>query len=183
MDEPLEACLVGDEKVGKTVLWQRITGQEVSNIYKPTIGESYVSVNLNSRGRVVELHLFDTAGQEMFRPLIPMYLSNKQMVLIVYDVTSTNPFEQYAEYWCNFITSKKRGNEQPDLIFVCNKVDQEKWTTPKEEIIRSASRRNIPVFFVSSIMNEHIDEVVNYIQENIKEAVQNRTSRREMRRL
>lgn len=36
----------------------------------------------------IRLLLYDTAGQEKFRSLIPMYIRDAQIIIIVYDITS-----------------------------------------------------------------------------------------------
>jgi len=39
--------------------------------------------------RTVRLQLWDTAGQERFRSLIPSYIRDSSVAVVVYDVTST----------------------------------------------------------------------------------------------
>ena len=43
--------------------------------------------------RVVRLQLWDTAGQERFRSLIPSYIRDSSVAVIVYDVTNPETFE------------------------------------------------------------------------------------------
>lgn len=38
--------------------------------------------------KIIKLCLWDTAGQEKFKSLIPTYLTDAAMAIIVYDVTS-----------------------------------------------------------------------------------------------
>ena len=173
-EDSATVALVGDIKVGKTVLLQRITGEKVQNNYAPTIGASFKLVRLDVRGRRIELKVWDTAGDERTRGLIPMYVRNAQMVLVVYDVTSEKPFRQYAEHWFNFISGAIQN--QFEIIFVCNKADQENWTTPEEEIVRVASSLGSPVFFISSMMKMHIDDVLDYLKENLYNSLYGRTS-------
>jgi GTPase SAR1 family protein len=40
--------------------------------------------------RTVRLQLWDTAGQERFRSLIPSYIRDSSVAVVVYDVTSTH---------------------------------------------------------------------------------------------
>jgi len=39
--------------------------------------------------RTVRLQLWDTAGQERFRSLIPSYIRDSSVAVVVYDVTSS----------------------------------------------------------------------------------------------
>lgn len=41
--------------------------------------------------RTVRLQLWDTAGQERFRSLIPSYIRDSSVAVVVYDITSMFP--------------------------------------------------------------------------------------------
>lgn len=41
--------------------------------------------------RTVRLQLWDTAGQERFRSLIPSYIRDSSVAVVVYDISSTTP--------------------------------------------------------------------------------------------
>lgn len=45
--------------------------------------------------RTVRLQLWDTAGQERFRSLIPSYIRDSSVAVVVYDVTSTIPRSRF----------------------------------------------------------------------------------------
>ena len=51
--------------------------------------------------RTVRLQLWDTAGQERFRSLIPSYIRDSTVAVVVYDVTNVNSFQQV----CDFVTN------------------------------------------------------------------------------
>lgn len=40
--------------------------------------------------RTVRLQLWDTAGQERFRSLIPSYIRDSSVAVVVYDITSSS---------------------------------------------------------------------------------------------
>lgn len=42
--------------------------------------------------KMVRLQLWDTAGQERFRSLIPSYIKDSSVAVVVYDITSKLPF-------------------------------------------------------------------------------------------
>tara|TARA_B110000305_G_C19184552_1_gene513619 strand:- start:431 stop:625 length:195 start_codon:yes stop_codon:yes gene_type:complete len=48
--------------------------------------------------RVITLNLWDTAGQEKFKSLIPSYIKDSQTVVVVYDITNRDSFES-VEKW------------------------------------------------------------------------------------
>ena len=45
--------------------------------------------------RTVRLQLWDTAGQERFRSLIPSYIRDSTVAVVVYDITSERSSDGY----------------------------------------------------------------------------------------
>jgi len=56
--------------------------------YAATIGIDFLSKTMYLDDRTVRLQLWDTAGQERFRSLIPSYIRDSSVAVVVYDVTS-----------------------------------------------------------------------------------------------
>ncbi|MBA0863130.1 hypothetical protein Goshw_017069 [Gossypium schwendimanii] len=56
--------------------------------YQATIGIDFLSKTMYLEDRTVRLQLWDTAGQERFRSLIPSYIRDSSVAVIVYDVAS-----------------------------------------------------------------------------------------------
>jgi GTPase SAR1 family protein len=46
--------------------------------------------NLHIDGETIRLQLWDTAGQERFRVLIPSYIKDSSVAIIVFDITSNS---------------------------------------------------------------------------------------------
>lgn len=42
--------------------------------------------------------LYDTAGQEKFRSLIPMYIRDANILIVTYDITSILKYNKYQTY-------------------------------------------------------------------------------------
>lgn len=53
-----------------------------------TIGIDFLSKTMYLEDRTVRLQLWDTAGQERFRSLIPSYIRDSSVAVVVYDITS-----------------------------------------------------------------------------------------------
>jgi Ras-related protein Rab-6A len=83
------------------------------NTYQATIGIDFLSKTMYLEDRTVRLQLWDTAGQasyhcyfalnrnltftqERFRSLIPSYIRDSSVAIVVYDITSARP-----SYMCN----------------------------------------------------------------------------------
>ena len=56
-----------------------------------TIGIDFLSKTMYLEDRTLRLQLWDTAGQERFRSLIPSYIRDSSVAVVVYDITSAYP--------------------------------------------------------------------------------------------
>ena len=89
---------LGDQSVGKTSLILRFTQDTFDGNYqvslkatnfKATIGIDFLSKTMYVDDKMVRLQLWDTAGQERFRSLIPSYIKDSSVTVVVYDISST----------------------------------------------------------------------------------------------
>merc|ERR1712242_669900 len=88
--------------------------------YQATIGIDFLSKTMYLEDRTVRLQLWDTAGQERFRSLIPSYIRDSTVAVVVYDVTNVNSFQQTSK-WIDDVRSE-RGNDVI-IMLVGNKTD------------------------------------------------------------
>jgi Ras-related protein Rab-6A len=85
--------------------------------------------------------LYDTAGQEKFRSLIPMYIRDAHIIIIVYDITNKESF-LHTSHWLKDVHDLRSN----DAIYalVGNKLDlNDKRTVTKEEGEAFAKEHNI----------------------------------------
>jgi GTPase SAR1 family protein len=64
------------------------------NTYQATIGIDFLSKTMYLEDRTVRLQLWDTAGQERFRSLIPSYIRDSSVAIVVFDITSAPPLSR-----------------------------------------------------------------------------------------
>jgi Ras-related protein Rab-6A len=111
---------LGDQAVGKTAIITRFMYDKFDDTYQATIGIDFLSKTMYLEDRTVRLQLWDTAGQERFRSLIPSYIRDSAVAVIVYDVTDWQSFLSTAK-WIEEVHTQ-RGDDV--LIFlVGNKTD------------------------------------------------------------
>lgn len=75
---------LGEQSVGKTSLITRFMYDSFDNTYQATIGIDFLSKTMYLEDRTVRLQLWDTAGQERFRSLIPSYIRDSTVAVVVY---------------------------------------------------------------------------------------------------
>uniref|UniRef100_M8AUY4 Ras-related protein RABH1B n=1 Tax=Aegilops tauschii TaxID=37682 RepID=M8AUY4_AEGTA len=83
---------LGDQAVGKTAIITRFMYDKFDATYQATIGIDFLSKTMYLEDRTVRLQLWDTAGQERFRSLIPSYIRDSSVAVIVYDMNQFEPF-------------------------------------------------------------------------------------------
>uniref|UniRef100_A0A8C9VQB4 Ras-related protein Rab-6B n=1 Tax=Scleropages formosus TaxID=113540 RepID=A0A8C9VQB4_SCLFO len=85
-----------------------------------TIGIDFLSKTMYLEDRTVRLQLWDTAGQERFRSLIPSYIRDSTVAVVVYDITNVNSFQQTSK-WIDDVRTE-RGSDVI-IMLVGNKTD------------------------------------------------------------
>lgn len=111
---------LGEQSVGKTSLITRFMYDSFDHTYQATIGIDFLSKTMYLEDRTVRLQLWDTAGQERFRSLIPSYIRDSTVAVVVYDITNVNSFNQ-TNKWIDDVRAE-RGNDVI-IMLVGNKTD------------------------------------------------------------
>ncbi|KAF7490118.1 Ras-related protein Rab6 [Sarcoptes scabiei] len=89
----------------------------------------------------VRLQLWDTAGQERFKSLIPSYIRDSTVAVVVYDITNANSFLQTSK-WIDDVRTE-RGNNVI-IMLVGNKTDlQDKRQISADEGEKKAKELNV----------------------------------------
>ncbi|VDP20644.1 unnamed protein product [Soboliphyme baturini] len=89
-----------------------------------TIGIDYKMKTITVYDQSVRLQLWDTAGLDRYQTLTPSYYRGAQGIILVYDVTDRDSFDQLN----NWLDEAQRYCEKKDFVamLVGNKVDMEK---------------------------------------------------------
>jgi small GTP-binding protein len=88
----LKVVLIGETKVGKTCILERQLCQRFEEQKPSTVGTALGSIILTTSKGPVRIHLWDTAGQEQYSSLAPMYFRKAHIAVLVFDVTQRNSF-------------------------------------------------------------------------------------------
>ena len=117
-----EVILVGESNVGKTSIFKKFIDDTFSDTLACTINIDYrvKSIKINEN-LIVDLKIYDTAGQEKFKALTKKYYQNANGVILVFDLTDENSFTKLNK-WVNDINDNA-GNVE--VILVGNKSDLE----------------------------------------------------------
>ena len=72
--------------------------------------------------KIIILNLWDTAGQERFKSLIPSYIKDSAVAIVVFDITNRQSF-QSVDKWIE--DARNLRDDEVMLVLVGNKADLE----------------------------------------------------------
>ena len=159
----IRAALVGDISVGKTSIAQRFIDGKFNIHQLSTTGASFLKKMVNMNGDVIKFQIWDTAGQEKFRSITPMYYRSAEIIILVYDVTRKDSFRT-LEYWLKEIREKAKPNSI--IAVVGNKIDKEERQVTQECAQEYCQQQRVPYYECSAFSGEGINKI---FEECIKE--------------
>ncbi|CAK78018.1 unnamed protein product (macronuclear) [Paramecium tetraurelia] len=115
----IKLVIVGDGSVGKTCILIRYTEDKFPTDYVPTIFENYCAQVLYEN-KMVNLNLWDTAGQEEYKQLRSISYPQSDVFLITFSVDEPSSFQNAIKKWYPELQA-----DQPNApkIFIGNKID------------------------------------------------------------
>ena len=115
-DKTCKVLLIGEENVGKESIRTRFV-EDVFSEQRMMIGSSLHDDIPSKRiivdekeGKSVKFEIWTPFGQERYRSLCSIFYRNKEIVILVYDITRKESFEEIKKYWYNEVKEKCRKN-------------------------------------------------------------------------
>lgn len=163
-----KVCVVGNSYVGKTSIIDRTIHSTFQEKYQATIPVAFQSYPYTCQDHTeIEFQIWDTAGQEDYHSLVPLYYNNSDVILIVYDVTSSTSFQE-IDRWMEQISHRV---DDSLIILVGNKIDLQ--NERQVEFSRAqdyANQNNFTKYFeVSAKTGEGIDGLWSYLADECPE--------------
>lgn len=95
----MKIVVVGDGGCGKTCMLVSYAQQKFPEIYVPTIFENYVTSVKAPNGKIIDLALWDTAGQEEYDRLRPLSYPDTDLILICFAVNNETSLHNVRDTW------------------------------------------------------------------------------------
>ncbi|KIM29054.1 hypothetical protein M408DRAFT_329077 [Serendipita vermifera MAFF 305830] len=111
--------VVGDGGCGKTCLLIGYAENRFPETYIPTVFENYVTT-VPFEGKLIELALWDTAGQEEYDRLRPLSYPESSVILVVFAIDYPTSLENVTDKWYPEVAHFCEGTP---LILVGTKTD------------------------------------------------------------
>jgi small GTP-binding protein len=147
--------LVGDSLAGKTSMIHTLVQGDFEPNHHNTVAAVFHTITRELNGQRVLMQIWDTAGQEKYRSIGPIYYRNAAAAVAVFDVTVAD-FEQSLDAW---IVSVKRNATDPIIFIVGNKVDlieEEVEFDLMGKLKQFAAKYNAESFFTSAKTGKNI---------------------------
>jgi Ras-related protein Rab-5C len=167
---------IGDSGVGKTSIIHRIRTGSFLGQSRPTVGTGVTQFSAKTDMGQKIFQLWDTAGQEVYRKIIPIYFKGADAAIIVFSFTDATSFEN-LDSW----VEELHENTDPETatILVGNKIDADAIVL-ESDARKWASARGFPVLFVSAKSGEGVEGLKSEI---VEQYVRKKQGRRAMTRI
>ena len=129
------------------------SGTSVKYVISPT--PTLLIIHTNTKHR---LEIWDTAGQETYRSILPLYYKAAGAVLLTFDLTRKSTFEELKKFWVKQI--EQQCDPKIVVVLVGNKCDMKDKRQIEESEARSyAEKRKFLYFETSAKVGTNIESM------------------------
>ena len=167
--------LLGEEKVGKTAIFKRLTkgefdenntetigNKKLSNIYFfQTLGADFGIKIIEYNEKKVKIQLWDSAGKKNYKISLKTFLKKSNAILLVYDVTNESSFAAIKD-WMEEIKKDENVNKQI-IALVAQKCDLNERIISEEKGKELANELGVEYFEVSAKTGDNVEEMFNHL--------------------
>jgi len=159
----IKLTILGQWGVGKTSMVNTFVGKDFPSMYIPTIGSNIARKEYKLKDNHIRLNIWDIGGQRSFNPLNPVFFSNLDSALLLFDLN--NPKESLQEIIETYLKNLVKHSPECTMYLVGNKSDLLK---PEDsEIllnnIRKYQIQGFPIIFVSAKTQDNIVELFTLV--------------------
>eukprot|EP00295_Goniomonas_pacifica_P049434 CAMPEP_0175923806 /NCGR_PEP_ID=MMETSP0108-20121206/14767_1 /TAXON_ID=195067 ORGANISM="Goniomonas pacifica, Strain CCMP1869" /NCGR_SAMPLE_ID=MMETSP0108 /ASSEMBLY_ACC=CAM_ASM_000204 /LENGTH=202 /DNA_ID=CAMNT_0017246831 /DNA_START=1 /DNA_END=610 /DNA_ORIENTATION=- len=191
MDYPLnlrsKVVVVGDASVGKSALCRMFytNGTDYPKNYSMTVGCDFNAKNvaIPDSNVSVELFLFDTSGQGIFKDMFPKFWESASCIMLVYDAPAPRRSRIALSGWSKCEKLSKRDGSQaseecepakpflPVGVLVANKIDLEDRMVIHANVgVEFAEQNGLEFFQCSAATNDNVEAPFQHLANNFHQA-------------
>ena len=158
--DSIKVSFIGDSCVGKTsIINRKVKGTFVNNLSN-TIGSSHIVLQYKIDDKTIEMCLWDTAGQEKYASLVPLYVRNSKVICVVASINDPQSISNIDKWIVN--ASEECCNAV--IVVIINKIDLHGDDIPtKDQIVEELAQKHENLFFVSALDATGIDDTFEFI--------------------
>jgi small GTP-binding protein len=151
-----KVIIAGQGGVGKTALVERYVSGKFLEDHKITIGANFMMKNVVlDTGESVNMQLWDFAGEERFRFILPDYCKGASGAFICYDITDYETFRSLPD-WLKII---RENSGMVPIVLLGNKYDLPGHEVDQDTADQYAEQAKCVMnVFTSSKLNLNVEE-------------------------
>lgn len=162
-----KVCIFGDGGVGKTTLIRRYLTGIFDSTLKMTIGVDFHIKQIQIENKRITLQIWDFAGEERFRILLPSYVRGAKGGIFMFDITRYSSLIN-LDQWLEVVKTVQR---DIPLMMVGGKLDlNEQRSVPSEIAKKIAEEKDFYGYGeCSSKTGLYIEEIFEFLTRGILE--------------
>ena len=171
-EDVLKIVILGEGRVGKTSILSKYFNKKFDKDEKSTVNPSFYEKTVKYNGKDVKFAFWDTAGQEQFDAISPMYYQEAVGALLVYDVTIFETFNKVKK-WVK--TLQEAVGKDTVFVIAGNKFDllgKNAMDEHASEIDPYCSQQNCKHFYTSAKTGFQLDNtfesLINSVLNKVK---------------
>ena len=171
MKKDFKVVTIGTAGVGKTSIFRRYAENSFDPNSTSTVAYNILNANVLYNNENIHLSLWDTAGQEKYHSLIPIYLKGANACIMVFDLSDADSFSYIEKIWDEL----QDALDSKTILILCgNKMDLVQDELPNELSLSAQNwinQHKSVLFFLVSALNGHgiellFDEIAKALCEN-----------------
>eukprot|EP00345_Euplotes_harpa_P013153 CAMPEP_0168336916 /NCGR_PEP_ID=MMETSP0213-20121227/11843_1 /TAXON_ID=151035 /ORGANISM="Euplotes harpa, Strain FSP1.4" /LENGTH=215 /DNA_ID=CAMNT_0008342233 /DNA_START=16 /DNA_END=663 /DNA_ORIENTATION=- len=153
-----KVIFIGDSGIGKTSVINRYLSEYFNQFNQMTLQCSFQSkvVTIPNSKKQVKLHIWDTAGDEKFRNIVKMYYRGANVVVLCYDVTSEDSFDN-LKTWIEQIDQNLNRDETKVVLCGCKCDLEDSREVETKSALKLAKENEFRLFETSAKEGSGID--------------------------
>ncbi|XP_075886662.1 ras-related protein Rab-17-like isoform X1 [Nelusetta ayraudi] len=166
----VKLVLLGSSGVGKSSLALRFSNNDFRESATPTVGCAYLTQTVHLSQVSIRFEIWDTAGQEKYHSVTPLYYRGAHAALIVYDISNRQTFAR-AQLWLKEL--EKQSMPGSTIIWlVGNKGDlgNERHVSVKEGQTL-ADHRGLFFWETSALSGHHVSELLHDVAHRVYQSM------------
>lgn len=159
-----KAVFLGEGRVGKTSIGLKWSEGTFDPQRRSTVQAGLYTKRVDTSKGMIEVNLWDTAGQEEYHAVAPIYYKNSHAAILVYSVTDERSFERMVQWHREL--SQIAGDVK--IVVAANKIDLAKdRVIPTSRGVEYAQSIGCMHFEVSAKTGEGIEMLFKYLTEEL----------------
>ena len=159
MKKAPRVVIIGNSSVGKTSMVQQMVYGEFDKLNAPTVGAGVTPISVFVNGENIVYHVWDTAGQETFRTIVPLYFRDAVCAIIVFSLADSDSFKS-LDGWVDLLYQNVPTTIP--FILVANKSDIPNPSVEEQVAREWAEKHGAEMFITSAATGQGIRSLFEY---------------------